>query len=87
MKLLGDALGSILVLFTIIEDLASLFSTLLVTSGGLVDGSCLGSDLDGRGEDCEVESGGEDFHFLFCLSEVSFLLLQGSIDPLLYPLW
>ena len=35
---------------------------------------CQGLEADGRGEDDEVEGGGEDFHFLFCLSEVFFLL-------------
>ena len=37
-------------------------------------GLLLGLEADGRGEDDEVEGGGEDSHFLFCLSEVSFLL-------------
>ena len=31
-------------------------------------------EADGRGEDDEVEGGSEAFHFLVCLSEVSFLL-------------
>ena len=37
-------------------------------------GPLLGFEADGRGEYDEVEGGGEDSHFLFCLSEVSFLL-------------
>ena len=52
-----------------VPDGRSLLVDLLLALGLLLD-----LEADGRGEDDEVEGGGEDSHFLFCLSEVSFLL-------------